>query len=192
MTTVHCALSSCSPMRHPITAVAQQIDRNEPSSVLCHSKKPRPGRRRQQSTVQNTAGRRWNASWMSTHGWLIVVLLNILSCCQSVEGRPNHGTHRLSRKTDLVFGKRVAPEPRIRLKPRKEHPQLHKREKKATGDDTQLITATNASDVSLPHPFDTSLGNNFTTSSCPTFFQNFLNSDDFNNCLPFSLLLQVH
>ena len=43
----------------------------------------------------------------------------------------------------------------------------------------------------LPRPFDTSLGSNFTSSSCPAFFDSFLNNATFSSCLPFSLLLQV-
>lgn len=43
----------------------------------------------------------------------------------------------------------------------------------------------------LPQPFDTSLGSNFTSESCPTFFKTFLSDPNFQSCLPFSLLLQV-
>ena len=43
----------------------------------------------------------------------------------------------------------------------------------------------------LPQPFDTSLGNNFTTPGCPAFFKTFLGDKDFQTCYPFSLLLQV-
>ncbi|KAK4940523.1 hypothetical protein LTR10_019397 [Elasticomyces elasticus] len=42
----------------------------------------------------------------------------------------------------------------------------------------------------LPSPFDTSIGSNFTVSSCPTFFSNFLSNSTFQSCLPVSLLLQ--
>ncbi|KAI4754436.1 hypothetical protein E4T52_13417 [Aureobasidium sp. EXF-3400] len=58
-------------------------------------------------------------------------------------------------------------------------------------------TSSSASSVStissdaLPRPFDTGLGNNFTTSSCPAFFKDFLSNDAFNECVPLSLLLQV-
>lgn len=45
--------------------------------------------------------------------------------------------------------------------------------------------------ASLPTPFDSSLGNNFTEASCPAFFQSFLENAAFHNCIPFSLLLQV-
>ncbi|KAI5265636.1 hypothetical protein E4T47_08481 [Aureobasidium subglaciale] len=50
--------------------------------------------------------------------------------------------------------------------------------------------STGSSDA-LPRPFDTGLGNNFTTSSCPAFFKDFLDDDTFNSCVPLSLLLQT-
>jgi len=43
----------------------------------------------------------------------------------------------------------------------------------------------------LPRPFDSSLGNNFTSESCPAFFHDFLGDQNFQRCLPLSLLLQV-
>lgn len=43
----------------------------------------------------------------------------------------------------------------------------------------------------LPQPFDTTLGNNFTTESCPRFFSTFLSDPTFRSCYPFSLLLQT-
>ncbi|GAM83400.1 hypothetical protein ANO11243_013880 [Dothideomycetidae sp. 11243] len=43
----------------------------------------------------------------------------------------------------------------------------------------------------LPRPFDTSLGNNFTSSGCLPFFESFLSNDTFNACSPMSLLLQT-
>ena len=42
----------------------------------------------------------------------------------------------------------------------------------------------------LPTPFDTSLGSNFTSSSCPSFFSTFLANGTFQSCVPVSLLLQ--
>ncbi|EXJ56531.1 hypothetical protein A1O7_06875 [Cladophialophora yegresii CBS 114405] len=42
----------------------------------------------------------------------------------------------------------------------------------------------------LPTPFDTSLGSNFTTPSCPQFFSTFLSNTTFQSCVPVSLLLQ--
>lgn len=46
-------------------------------------------------------------------------------------------------------------------------------------------------DFSIPQPFDTGLSNNF-TSSCASFLSRLISSKDFQNCHPFSLLLQVH
>ena len=55
-----------------------------------------------------------------------------------------------------------------------------------------LMTASTVpTNAPLPRPFDTSLGSNFTSSSCPAFFDSFLNNATFGSCLPFSLLLQV-
>ncbi len=42
----------------------------------------------------------------------------------------------------------------------------------------------------LPTPFDTSLGSNFTSPSCPQFFSTFLGNSTFQSCVPISLLLQ--
>jgi len=47
-----------------------------------------------------------------------------------------------------------------------------------------------SSATAIPQPFDSALGNNFTTS-CQSFFQRFLSNATFNACHPFSLLLQV-
>lgn len=49
---------------------------------------------------------------------------------------------------------------------------------------------TTSSTAGLPSPFDTSIGNNFTQTSCTTFFTSFLNNGTFQSCLPISLLLQ--
>ncbi|TKA53928.1 hypothetical protein B0A55_12302, partial [Friedmanniomyces simplex] len=43
----------------------------------------------------------------------------------------------------------------------------------------------------LPSPFDSTLGNNFTSPTCPAFFQSFLTNETFQQCLPLSLLLQT-
>ncbi|KAK0271708.1 hypothetical protein LTR91_003790 [Friedmanniomyces endolithicus] len=53
-----------------------------------------------------------------------------------------------------------------------------------------LSTDTPTQTTALPSPFDSTLGNNFTTQSCPNFFQSFLSNTTFQHCLPLSLLLQ--
>jgi hypothetical protein len=65
----------------------------------------------------------------------------------------------------------------------------------ATGTDSSASTTTSAltreTVYPLPRPFDNSLGSNFTASSCPTFFSDFLSNPTFTTCLPLSLLLRT-
>ncbi|KAF8422392.1 hypothetical protein EV426DRAFT_515311, partial [Tirmania nivea] len=41
-----------------------------------------------------------------------------------------------------------------------------------------------------PKPFDTSIGKTFASTTCPAFFNLFLNDPDYINCLPLSAMLQ--
>lgn len=45
--------------------------------------------------------------------------------------------------------------------------------------------------TTLPQPFDTSIGSNFTAASCPAFINSFLDNSTFTGCVPLSLLLQT-
>lgn len=67
-----------------------------------------------------------------------------------------------------------------------------------TGNATASIATANIATASsspapsspLPSPFDTSLGSNFTSQTCPGFFDAFLKNATFKACHPTSLLLQ--
>jgi hypothetical protein len=61
----------------------------------------------------------------------------------------------------------------------------------STGAAAATVDPSAATPTALPQPFDSSLGNNFTSSSCPAFFRSFLNDATFKQCYPLSLLLQV-
>jgi hypothetical protein len=61
----------------------------------------------------------------------------------------------------------------------------------ASATESSIQTATQTGNAALPRPFDSSIGTNFTSSTCPDFFNDFLSNQTFNDCLPFSLLLQV-
>lgn len=185
MTEVGRQFSSCSSIRQQ---PEQKPDWNEPSEAVCHQS--RPARKRRGLLNWRRVGIQ-TASWTSIQSWLLLVVVGLLLCCQQADGK-THAAHRLQRRTELVFDKGVPPEPRVRLKPRNE--ALHEPGHKSHGrkaDDSGLQKAVESSQIPLPQPFDTSLGNNFTAPSCPTFFNSFLTNDTFNNCLPFSLLLQV-
>ncbi|GAA5874160.1 hypothetical protein JCM3774_006754 [Rhodotorula dairenensis] len=60
---------------------------------------------------------------------------------------------------------------------------------------SQTSTAPNSTSTSvpegyaLPQPFDSTLGTNFTSTACPSFFATFLADPTFRACAPFSLLL---
>jgi hypothetical protein len=60
----------------------------------------------------------------------------------------------------------------------------------AVASGTSNTASPTASNAPLPSAFDTSLGSNFTSSSCPTFFNNFLTNSTFTQCSPLSLLIQ--
>ncbi|KAF4554182.1 Hypothetical protein D9617_5g070590 [Elsinoe fawcettii] len=77
------------------------------------------------------------------------------------------------------------PPARVSLSKRADTPK-----KEYTGDTIISDTSQSPSD-SLPSPFDTTLGNNFTSPQCLPFFQTFLSNATFSACLPFSLLLQT-
>ena len=199
MTTDGCTFSSCSSTSHktstarPRSYELQEADWNEPSSAVCHRIGARPARERRSSLDQNRCSGTISRPWRSMHSCLFVVLLSVLLCCQQVEAGNLHGSRRLERKAELLFDRRASPEPRMRIRPRKEAsdgaPKVHTLE--STLVNNGLITADQGSQIPLPNPFDTSIGNNFTTSSCPTFFNSFLTNETFNACLPLSLLLQV-
>ncbi|ANB12612.1 hypothetical protein AWJ20_871 [Sugiyamaella lignohabitans] len=54
---------------------------------------------------------------------------------------------------------------------------------------TLPLASATPSQFVYPTTFDTSLGTNFTNSSCPEFFKSFLYNEDFINCYPMSFFL---
>ena len=62
-------------------------------------------------------------------------------------------------------------------------------EDKADGDEEGLHVSGSGD---LPMPFDTNIGSNtFISTTCPAFFNLFLNDPDYRDCLPLSAMLQV-
>ncbi|KAI9727611.1 MAG: hypothetical protein M1834_008051 [Cirrosporium novae-zelandiae] len=99
---------------------------------------------------------------------------------------------QLSRKGQIIVDPRPSPVPRT--SPFEIFERANDASSTATSSTSSpsstLATAATVSSSSLPTPFDTSLGSNYTTSSCPKYINTFLSDDDFQTCLPFSLLLQ--
>lgn len=69
---------------------------------------------------------------------------------------------------------------------------LEERQDSSNGSDPSSTTppTTLDTDSGLPLPFDTSLGSNFTDTTCADYFIEFLGDSTFLSCLPVSLLLQ--
>lgn len=82
--------------------------------------------------------------------------------------------------TELVFDTSPPPPRPVRMVARQES---------TSGGVSSAASSTDQ--VPLPSPFDSTLGNNFTSPSCPEFFDSFLNNATFQQCHPFSMLLQV-
>ncbi|KAK5171783.1 uncharacterized protein LTR77_003419 [Saxophila tyrrhenica] len=174
-------------------APSSQPGWNAPNSALYHHPSPRVVRiRRAERTYQNITSSsiprkgRVSGPWTSMQNWVVFVLLSLLLCCEGVEAGSGHGHGRRAR--ELVFDRRQPPPVKARLEVRRKDAARHGSSK---SEDSQLLVDDQIDQADLPHPFDTSLGNNFTTTSCPAFFNDFLNNATFQECLPFSLLLQT-
>ena len=151
----------------------------EPKSSLHHSKRPRPGRRRR--TAYSFPGPKALVPSIT----LSVVFL-ILCCATVAHASPPDAERRhVARGEDILFDRRHPPHP----------PALARRQQQQSSSTSSapIAVASGSSGglTSLPQPFDTSIGSNFTSQACPNFLEGFLANATFQNCHPLSLLLQV-
>jgi len=142
---------------------------------------------------------------MTMQSLIWAVMFGLLVCCQGVEARGIYVAEPWEEMGELVFDRSEPPPARaMLLKARQEAGTTglpasvavptntgHASASTTSTGGVALNTGTPESESSLPHPFDSSMGNNFTAPSCPAFFETFLSNDTFNECLPLSLLLQV-
>lgn len=130
--------------------------------------------------------RRRRASPLSFTGLRSILLASIcvmLWCSPCLATAITFGSVALG-KSEILFDHRPPPPPAVRL--------IKRAQESSVSTTTGISIASSTTETSaLPSPFDSSIGNNFTASSCPAFFQSFLSSSAFNDCLPLSLLLQV-
>lgn len=130
-----------------------------------------------------------------TYAWSLLLLCCLLLLPNGVTAGRIYGASEVLPR-ELLFDRSEPPALRMPLLARQEDSKASpsttikpKTKTSAAGGSIQTATQTGA--VALPRPFDSSIGTNFTTSTCPDFFNNFLSNQTFNDCLPFSLLLQV-
>jgi len=197
--------NSCTSARVP-PAVVQQHDpragisseRNVHTDALCHKRQLQQASRR--STSFNCLSQRGLTSppWSQARNLIFALLCALLFFCQSVQANV-HGSSIFDH--ELVYDRRPAPKPRMGIYARQDDSSSSSATTTAGSSgilapsstsavSTSIETATSVS-TSLPRPFDSSIGNNFTQPSCPQFFNNFLSNTTFQECLPFSMLLQV-
>lgn len=195
----------CKPTRCPSAAVRQPVPRrattagwNAHGGALCH--KPSPRRTRRHDPSSNCLRRLSHLSspWPHSQKFIFSLVCALLFLCQSVQAGL-HGSSIFER--ELVYDRRPVPKPRMGIYARQDDSTSSSTVSTGSGDIpppsstssvSETIETATAISTSLPRPFDASLsGNNFTEPSCPQFFHDFLTNTTFQECLPFSLLLQV-
>ena len=200
------AFSSCST-----TSQRQRTpDWNEPSTVLCHEaqsneRSRRPDAQTQKQRLSLSRSRTWTTRpWQSLTVLMWAILFGLLLCCPGADAEYVQVAKPLERERSALLFDRSEPPipaPRVRLEKRQEQESISATPSfipapTAAGEASSSLfgiqTATSSPQDDLPTPFDTSLGNNFTSPSCPAFFKSFLSNSTFQDCLPFSLLLQVY
>ncbi|EME49423.1 hypothetical protein DOTSEDRAFT_84816 [Dothistroma septosporum NZE10] len=178
------ASPSCSSTRTPRAAVQPWLCYrqcwNEAIPAWCHRRRPAPGR---------TTSKQIHRSFSRGSNLVLALLVCLLAFCQDTKADVIYGSGDIFPR-DLLFDRSEPPPlPRMLLERRQDDSSSSR--PTTTIRPTGMQTATATGSFSLPRPFDTSIGNNFTATTCPTFFQSFLNNQTFRDCLPFSLLLQT-
>lgn len=188
-----------------LPAVVRQLDlgtssdRNVHTDALCYEPRHRPARRRNASFDCLSQQQLTKRPWPRAQKLIFALLCGLLFFCQSVQANV-HGSSIFDR--ELVYDRRPAPKPRMGIYARQDDSSSSATTSagpsgipapSSTSSITQstIDTATPVS-TSLPRPFDSSIGNNFTQPSCPEFFNSFLSNTTFQECLPFSMLLKVN
>lgn len=192
MTAGSCEFSSCSSTCICLCYRQRDPDWNGLGGTPCHESKTQSGRRRRPFSKQNSPSRTLSLRWKSIHSFMFAALFSIFFCSGRAGAENAHSLHRRVRLDELLFDRREPPIPPMRLKTDHES-VLNRRDNSVEPPslESSRDETTRQLQIPLPSPFDANLGNNFTSSSCPAFFQNFLNNESFRNCLPLSLLLQV-
>ena len=183
--------------------------------------RPHPGRRRHSSQEPFRNARLTSASFISRSRVLLILCLILILCdsVTALDARSRtlgdrSELRRLARRGEILVDRSEPPTPQMRQRRQDTSPSdlpsailpssLTPTSTLGGSSETNSPSRTTASKTStfatasptstqspLPSPFDGSLGNNFTSPSCPAFFQNFLSNTSFSQCLPFSLLLQT-
>lgn len=157
---------------------------NEPNGTLCYDPNTQSAPTWRPLSKQNSRSRTASARWISLQSFMFAAVFCMFFFSPGVSAENS------KRQDELFFDRSEPPIPPVRLN--LDHGSVLSRRDDILGSIAPTPDGTTQQpQISLPKPFDSNLGNNFTSSSCPAFFHDFLNNDSFRNCLPLSLLLQV-
>jgi hypothetical protein len=170
--------------------------------ISCYRERPCPGRRKphEPRLSQRSDGRGYTAWRLNFNILTVFFVVAMFLNGVSADERVHPALQKLARRGELLFDHSPQPE-----RPSIQH--LMERDKSTSNAPSATLTLVTATghgsaavatvdttppkSTSLPQPFDTTIGSNFTSGSgCPKFF-NFLSDPQFQQCYPFSLLLQV-
>jgi hypothetical protein len=189
-------------------------------TILCHyeTSGPRPRKAKPSHRTTNNFARTFSKTQLNLLTWLFVVVLFFNGV--AAQERVHPALQKLARKGELLFDRSPAPDsPHRRVLMGRAAASssaavsaiatLVETTSSETASGTAAVSSAVASASSaaasstgiaiapgsktsaLPQPFDTSLGNNFTSTACPIYFNKFLADSTFQSCYPFSLLIQV-
>jgi hypothetical protein len=195
-----CTFARVSPavVQQPDPRAGISSDRNVHTDALCYKRPHQPVWLCDTSPNCLSQRRLTNSSWSQARSLIFALLCGLLFFCQSVQANV-HGSSIFDR--ELVYDRRPMPKPQKGIYARQDDSSSSSATTttgssgilapSSTSSVSESIQVATPVSTSLPRPFDTSIGNNFTESSCPQFFNNFLSNSTFQECLPFSMLLQV-
>jgi len=185
----------------PLPSRGIPSDRNASLGAWCNNTtRPSHNRRRDLQSACLRPHGAVSRTWNTCQSLIYALICGILLCSQSVQaGNVYYGAVPLDTDLELVYDRsEPPPRPQIGLYARQDGSSSSSAILAPTSSGSAssspastIATAAPTAATSLPRPFDSSLGNNFTAPSCPSFFNSFLGNKTFQDCLPFSLLLQV-
>lgn len=160
--------------------------------ICCPAGNPRQGATERQLNGQHRSFH-FRQGWNFSRACSLLLLCCVLLIIPHVEARRGHGASELLPR-ELLFDRSEPPLLRLPLVARQDASStatINPETTTTTATGSSIQTAAQTGATSLPRPFDSSIGTNFTSPTCPQFFNDFLSNQTFNECLPFSLLLQV-
>jgi len=147
------------------------------------------------------------ATWLPSNAGLFIGIVCFMALCRGVVAdRQLHSSPKLAIRSGLLVDLSGRPEPAVFKHMERRGNKDPSQSSTSTDEIIQASTATllgstatgsaataaaTASPTALPQVFDSNIANNFTSTTCPTFFQNLISDTAFQECYPLSLLLTV-